>query len=171
MAEYPPHADRSSRKTAQDFATFERSLFNSKIALEGGDKEIYQDATDAKQRPSKQIRKTGMEGNWQAGRDWIPKEPRNTGTKLRKSLDSIFPSLTPRHFVTFAFCHARPLLRISYGVVLPPLLRLHHLGEHTRPVVRVPLQNLGLISASLRPRLWGAGSEALARPSFYSRSP
>jgi hypothetical protein len=24
-----------------------------------------------------------------------------------------------------------------------PMLRLHHLGEHTRPVVRVPLQNLG----------------------------
>ena len=58
MAEYPPHADRSSRKTAQDFATFERSLFNSKIALEGGDKEFYQE-----------IRKTGMEVNWQAGRD------------------------------------------------------------------------------------------------------
>jgi len=26
------------------------------------------------------------------------------------------------------------------------MLRLHHLGEHTRPVVRVPLQNLGLTS-------------------------
>jgi hypothetical protein len=55
-------------------------LFNPKIALEGGDKEFYQDATDAKQRPSKQISrngcaataglaKTGMEGTWQAGRD------------------------------------------------------------------------------------------------------
>jgi hypothetical protein len=32
--------------------------FIPKIALEGGDKEFYQE-----------IRKTGMEGTWQAGRD------------------------------------------------------------------------------------------------------
>ncbi|MFZ0436415.1 MAG: hypothetical protein WAL87_10665 [Chthoniobacterales bacterium] len=40
------------------FATCKSIRLNPKIALEGGDKEFYQE-----------IRKTGMEGNWQAGRD------------------------------------------------------------------------------------------------------
>jgi hypothetical protein len=43
----------------------------------------------------------------------------------------------------FPFSHPSVFRDFAFFVVLPPLLRLHHLGEHTRPVVRVPLQNLG----------------------------
>jgi hypothetical protein len=44
--------------TKEFFAKCKSIRLNPKIALEGGDKEFYQE-----------IRKTGMEGNWQAGRD------------------------------------------------------------------------------------------------------
>jgi len=54
----------------------------------------------------------------------------------------------------FSFSHPRDFVTFAFFVVLPPLLRLHHLGEHTRPVVRVPLQNQGSLQVYLTAWLW-----------------
>ena len=51
-----------------------------------------------------------MEGTWQGS--GLNTEGTTKHRHEMKSLDSNFSSLTPRHFVTFAFWHTRPLLCI-----------------------------------------------------------
>ncbi|MFZ0435258.1 MAG: hypothetical protein WAL87_04725 [Chthoniobacterales bacterium] len=96
--------------------------------------------------PKDFIRNSGKERTWQAG--WLGLHAEGTTknakvTKCRGGREGKIESNDFILFVPFVCWLALPLLGIRYGVVLPHLLHLHHLGEHSRSVVMVPLQNLG----------------------------